>query len=209
MERANSEQTRITMACFYSDAMLLCKEVSDRELIWNFADNLPLHIAYKPGKTSLMKSLNTAGGYIKDLPRKSVTFLVLTDGDTLPASGLNPMPSAVSDVLIVGVGSSTRGTFIDGHQSRQDNAQLAQVARRLGGQFHDGNSKQIPSSLLRQLTAPDERGDKFQISLRTTAIITLAAGVSVLCLLPLLLEAFGSGWKQPERAPTTKAEVAA
>ena len=195
MERANSEQTRITMACFYSDAMLLCKEVSDRELIWNFADNLPLHIAYKPGKTSLLKSLNTAEGFIKDLPRKSVTFLVLTDGDTVPASGLKPMPSSVVDLLIVGVGNASRGTFIDGHQSRQDNAQLTQLARRLGGQFHDGNSKQIPSGMLRHLTAPDERSDKFQISVRTLAIITLAVGVSLLCLLPMLLETFGSGWK--------------
>jgi Ca-activated chloride channel family protein len=207
MERANSEQTRITMACFYTDALLLCKEVSDRELIWNFADNLPLHIAYKPGKTSLLKSLNTAQGYIKDLPRKSVTFLVLTDGDTVPATGLKPMPSAVSDLLIVGVGSANRGTFIDGHQSRQDNAQLAQVARRLGGQFHDGNSKQIPSAMLRHLTAADERGDKFQLSLRTTAIITLAAGVALLCLLPLFLEYFGSGWKPV--AAKIKTEVAA
>lgn len=195
MERANSEQTKITMACFYSDAMLLCKAVSDRELIWNFADNLPLHIAYKPGKTSLLKSLNTAGEFIKDLPRKSVTFLVLTDGDTVPASGLKPMPSAVSDLLIVGVGNASRGTFIDGHQSRQDNAQLAQLARRLGGHFHDGNSKQIPSAMLRHLTAADDRSDKFQTGLRTAAIITLAIGVTLLCLLPLLLEAFGSAWK--------------
>ena len=197
MERANSEQTRITMACFYSDAMLLVKEAADRELIWNFADNLPLHIAYKPSKTSLLKSLNTSGGFVKDFPRKSVTFLVLTDGDTVPATGLNPLPSSVSDVLIVGVGSASRGTFIDGHQSRQDSAALTQLARRLGGQYHDGNIKQVPSEMLRHLTAPDERTDKFQVSLRTLAIITLAAGVSVLCLLPLLLEAFGTGWRQP------------
>lgn len=195
MERANSDQTKITMACFYSDSMLLCKEVSDRELIWNFADNLPLHIAYKPGKTSLLKSLNTAGGFVKDFPRKSVTFLVLTDGDTVPASGLNPMPSAVADFLIVGLGSATRGTFLDSHQSRQDSAELTQVARRLGGNYFDGNAKQIPSGLLRHLTAPDTRSDKFQVSLRTLAIGVLAVCAAVLCLLPLLLEYFGSGWK--------------
>lgn len=208
MERANSEQTRITLACFYSDAMLLCKEVSDRELIWNFADNLPLHIAFKPGKTSLLTSLNTAGNTIKDLPRKSVTFLVLTDGDTVPAGGLKPLPSSVATLLVVGVGSSTRGTFIDGHQSRQDNAQLQQLARRLGGQFHDGNSKQVPSIYLRHLTAPDERADAFQMSLRTLAIITLATGVSLLCLLPLLLEAFGSRWKPVVAGPRLSGGVA-
>jgi len=41
LDRANSDRVKVTMACFYSDAMLLVKECTDRELIWNFADNLP------------------------------------------------------------------------------------------------------------------------------------------------------------------------
>jgi Ca-activated chloride channel homolog len=195
LERANSDETKITMACFYSDAMLLVKECSDREIIWNFADNLPLHIAFRPGKTSLMNSLNTAGGFVRDFPRRSVTFLVLTDGDTVPDSGLKPMPSSVADVLIVGVGSATRGTFLDGHLSRQDSATLSQLARRLGGHYHDGNVKQVPSNMLRHLTAPDERTDKFQISLRALAIIILVVSAAILCLLPVLLEYGGSAWK--------------
>jgi Ca-activated chloride channel homolog len=195
LERANSDETKITMACFYSDAMLLVKECSDREVIWNFADNLPLHIAFRPGKTSLMNSLNTAEGFVKDFPRRSVTLLVLTDGDTVPDSGLKPMPSSVAQVLIVGVGSATRGSFLDGHLSRQDSATLSQLARRLGGHYHDGNLKQVPSNLLRPLTARDERAEQFQISLRTLAIITLGVSVVVLCLLPILLECFGSAWK--------------
>jgi len=199
MERANNDQTRVTMGCFYTDAMLLVKECSDREVIWNFADNLPLHIAFKPGKTSLMKSLNTAGKFVEDFPRKSVTFVVLTDGDTVPDTGLNRMPSAVADLLIVGVGNAGRGSFIDGHLSRQDGASLSQLARRLGGHYHDGNNKQVPSALLRHLTAPDERKDAFQISLRTLAVATLAISAAILCLLPLLLEQFGSDWKQPSR----------
>ncbi|HEU5068933.1 MAG TPA: VWA domain-containing protein [Verrucomicrobiae bacterium] len=206
MERANNDQTRITMACFYSDALLLVKECADRELIWNFADNLPLHIAFKPGKTSLLKSLNTAGGFVKDFPRKSVTFLVLTDGDTVPDAGLNRMPSSVADVLIVGVGSTRGGTFLDGHQSRQDNGTLLQLARRLGGHYHDGNAKQIPSDLLRHLIAPDEGADRFQISLRTLAIVTLAFSAALLCLLPVLLEFFGSAWR-PTVATTRPAAV--
>jgi Ca-activated chloride channel family protein len=195
MERANSDQTRITMACFYTDAMLLARECEDRELIWNFADNLPLHMAFKPGKTSLLKSLNTAGGMIKNLPRKSVTVLVLTDGDTVPATGLSPLPSAVAELLVVGVGNPGRGTFIDGHLSRQDTASLSQLARRLGGQYFDGNSKQVPSTLLRRLVADDKSTEKFRISLRTLAVITLAASAALLCLLPVLLEYLGSGWK--------------
>ena len=198
MDRAASDQLKITMACFYSDAMLLVKECADREVIWNFANNMPLYIAFRPGKTSLLKSLNTAGGFVKDLPRKSVTFLVLTDGDTVPESGLKPMPSTVADLVVVGIGNPGRGTFLDGHQSRQDGANLSQLARRLGGRYHDGNAKQVPGDLLRRLTASDERTDKFQISLRTLAVLVLAACAALLCLLPLLLEFFGSAWKPVE-----------
>jgi Ca-activated chloride channel family protein len=216
MERANNDQTRITMACFYTDALLLVKESSDRELIWNFADNLPLHMAFKQGKTSLMKSLNTAGDYVKDFPRKSVTFVVLTDGDTVPDAGLERLPSSVTDLLIVGVGNASRGSFLDGHLSRQDSASLSQLARRLGGHYHDGNTKQIPSAQLRHLTAPDARQDPFQIGMRTLAIVVLAISAALLCLLPLLLDRFGSAWKpagrdqaKVDRTTTTNAEVIA
>jgi len=207
MERANNDQTRITMGCFYSDALLLVKECSDRELIWNFADNLPLHIAFSPGKTSLMKSLNTAGNFVKDFPRKSVTFVVLTDGDTVPDSGLNRLPSAVSDLIVVGVGNAGHGTYIDGHLSRQDSASLSQLARRLGGTYHDGNRKQVPSALLHNLTAPDERQDSFQIGIRTGAIITLSVCAALLCLLPILLDQFGSDWKSVAPITTRTATV--
>lgn len=195
LERANNDEVKITMACFYSDAMLLVKECADREVIWNFADNLPLHIAYRPGKTSLLKSLNTTAGFVKEFPRKSVTLLVLTDGDAVPDTGLQPMPSAVADVLFVGVGSVVRGTFLDGHLSRQDGTSLSQAARRLGGHYHDGNLKNVPGELLRHLTAGDQRSDHFQVGLRTLAIIVLALCAALICILPLLLEQFGSAWK--------------
>ena len=203
MERANSDQVKITMACFYSDAKLLVKESTDREIVWNFADRLPLHIAYRPGKTDLVKSLNGAGEFVKDFPRKTTTALVLTDGDTLPDSGLKPMPSSVAETLIVGVGDASRGNFIDGHLSRQDSAALSQLARRLGGHYHDGNIRHVPSEYLRRLTAPDENTDRLQISLRVLAIIVLAVSTALLCLLPLLLDWLGSAWKPPRRERAT------
>ena len=195
MERAPSDEVKITMACFYTDTMLLAKECSDREVIWNFADNLPLHIAYRPGKTDLVKSLNSAGELVKEFPRKTTTVLVLTDGDAVPDSGLKPMPSTVSQIIFAGVGDATKGAFIDGHLSRQDNASLSQLARRLGGQYHNGNAKQVPSEMLRRLIAPDETTEKFKLNLRVLAITLLASSAAILCLLPLLLENLGSAWK--------------
>jgi Ca-activated chloride channel family protein len=197
MERANSDSIRITMACFYTDALQLVKECTDRELIWNFADNLPLHMAFKQGKTSLGNSLNTTGAMIKDFPRKSTTVVVLTDGDAVPATGLKPMPSAVANLLVVGVGNPARGQFLDGHSSRQDSAALSQVARRLGGAYFDANHKQVPSSLLRTLTDGDGASGRIRLDLRLAAVGVLGVSVFVLCLLPLLLEYFGSGWKKP------------
>jgi len=210
MERAPSTEVKITMACFYTDSMLLVKECSDREVIWNFADNLPLYIAYRPGKTDLVKSLNTAGEFVKDFPRKSTTLLVLSFCDTVPDTGLKPMPSSVTDIIFAGVGDPMRGTFIDGHLSRQDNGSLSQLARRLGGNYHNGNVKHVPSEMLRHLLAPDETSEKFKVNLRLLAIIILAVSASLLCLLPLLLEYFGSAWKPVVRlAVERKEEVAA
>jgi Ca-activated chloride channel family protein len=112
------------------------------------------------------------------------------------------MPSSVAEIIFAGVGDATRGAFIDGHLSRQDNAALSQLARRMGGQYHNGNVKHIPSEMLRRLIAPDERRDKFQVNLRVIAIVVLASSAALLCLLPLLLEYFGSAWKPVARAAT-------
>src|SRR6185503_11489525 len=198
LDRAPGNEVKITMACFYTHAMQLVKECADREVVMNFADNLPLHIAFRPGKTDLVKSLNQAAELVKDLPRKSTTALVITDGDSVPDSGLALLPSAVSQMIIAGVGDAARGAFIDGHLSRQDSSTLLQVARRLGGRYHDGNLKHIPSEWLQRLTAPDPRSTKFQINLRVLAIILLAASAATLCLLPVLLEFLGSPWKPPQ-----------
>jgi Ca-activated chloride channel homolog len=195
LDRAPGDEVKVSVACFYTDAMPLVTQCTDREIVMNFADNLPLYIAYKPGKTDLVKSLNRAGEMIKDFPRKSTTLLVLSDGDTVPDSGLKPLPSAVTAVIFAGVGDPSRGTFIDGHLSRQDSASLSQLARRLGGTYHNGNRLQIPSDLLQHLLAPDETGERLKINLRVVAITVLALGAGLLCAIPLLLEYLGSSWK--------------
>ena len=209
LDRAPSGEVKISMACFYTDARPLVTQCTDREVVMNFADNLPLYIAYRPGKTDLVKSLNSAGDLVKDFPRKSTTLLVLSDGDTVPDSGLKPMPSAVTDVIFAGVGDPARGTFIDGHLSRQDSASLSQLARRLGGAYHNGHRLNVPSEMLRHLLTPDETQEKVKMNLRVLAMILLAASAGVLCVLPLLLEYFGSAWKPVVRARKEQEEVTA
>ena len=105
------------------------------------------------------------------------------------------MPSCVSNVIVAGVGDSARGSFIDGHLSRQDTANLSQLARRLGGRFFDCNVRQIPSDMLKPLNSEDPAGAKWRADRRVIALIVLAASTAVLCLIPLLLEFLGSPWR--------------
>ena len=195
LNRVPGDTVRFSAASFYTEARMLAKECQDRELIVHFAAEVPFYYTYKPGKTDLLKSLNQAGEMMKDWPRKSATLLVISDGDSVPPVGLKPLPSAVADVLFAGVGEPGRGKFIDGHLSRQDSANLSQLARRFGGKYFDANSRQIPSDALQKLNAGDPHSAKWQADRRLVALVMLAAAAVVLCLLPIVLESFGSAWK--------------
>jgi Ca-activated chloride channel family protein len=99
------------------------------------------------------------------------------------------------------VGDPGRGTFIDGHLTRQDTGNLSQLARRLGGRFFDCNTRQIPSDALRKINSEDPAASKWRTDRRMIAIIVLAVSSTVLCLLPILLELFGSAWRPRVPAP--------
>lgn len=195
LDRAPGDQVRFTAASFYTEARTLVRECQDRELILHLTGGIPFHITFKPGKTDLLKSINQASGMMKDWPRKSATLLVISDGDSVPPSGLEPMPSAVASVILAGVGEPGRGTFIDGHLSRQDSGNLSQLARRLGGKYYDCNTRQLPSDALRALTTRDPSSAKWRADRRLVALGVLTLSAAVWCLVPLLLEYLGSGWR--------------
>lgn len=195
IDRVPGDNIRFTAAGFYTEARMLVEECRDRELILHLAGGTPFHITYKPGKTDILGSINQTGELIKHLPRKSTTLLVLSDGDSLPPTGLKPLPSAVSRVIIAGVGDPARGSFIDGHQSRQDTANLSQLARRLGGTYYDANLRHIPSDALESLTSESPGAAKWRVDRRLAALILLGASTALLCLLPILLDLFGSPWR--------------
>jgi Ca-activated chloride channel family protein len=174
---------------------MLVSECRDRELMLHLAGGIPFHITYKPGKTDLLKSVNEAGALMKDWNRKSTTLLVISDGDSLPPSGLERMPSSVAEVIVAGVGAPGRGTFIDGHMSRQDTANLSQLARRLGGRYFDCNTRHLPSEVLEKLNSEDPGAAKWRSDRRLVALVVLAASSSLICFLPLLLEWMGSAWR--------------
>ena len=195
LDRVPGDNVRFSAAGFYTEARPMVKECKDRELILFLAGDTPFHITYKPGKTDMLTSLNQAGVFMKGWERKPTTLLVISDGDSVPPTGLNLMPSAVSEVIFGGVGDPGRGTFIDGHLSRQDTANLSQLARRLGGKFFDCNTRQIPSEALRKLNAEDPGAAKWRTDRRLAALILLATSTALLCLVPILLEYLGSAWR--------------
>jgi Ca-activated chloride channel family protein len=126
---------------------------------------------------------------------RSTTLLILTDGDTVPASGMPKMPAAVSHVVVVGVGDPRAGSFIDGRQSRQDASALRQIAVRLGGTYHNGNEKQIPTDLLNTVTQLIEDGPIERLTRREYALLACGIGALVFGLLPLALQLAGTAWR--------------
>ncbi|MGC4014710.1 MAG: VWA domain-containing protein [Luteolibacter sp.] len=200
LDRIPGDRVRFSATGFYTEARPLVKECQDRELLLHLVGGTPFHITYKPGKTDILKSLNQVGTMMKDWERKSTTLLVISDGDSVPPTGLNPMPSSVAEVIFAGVGNSSTGTFIDGHVSRQDTANMSQLARRLHGAFYDCNVRQVPSEALKKLNAEDTGSSRWKTDRRFLALVALAASSGLLCLLPLALEYLGSAWR-PRPAP--------
>ncbi len=195
LNRIPSDDVRFSVCNFYTEARMVAKECRDRELVSYFAADVPFVITYRPGKTDILKSLNQAGEFMKDWERKSATLIVLSDGDSVASTGLKPMPSAVSDVVFVGIGNPNRGSAINGIVSRQDGSSLSQLARRLGGTYFDANLHNVPSSALSGINDTSANGSKWKADRRQLAIISLGASAAILCLLPLLLHLMGSSWK--------------
>jgi Ca-activated chloride channel family protein len=171
------------------------QNTKDLEVVRNILTDLPMQYAFKAGKTDIFAGLEEAARIARPLPPKSSTVVLLSDGDTVPATGMPKLPVAVAHILVVGVGNPNTGKFIDGHLSRQDSSTLRQVALRLGGVYHDGNEKHLPTDLLKQITQGGKAGLLAKLTRREYALAACAAGATVLAGLPWLLSLFGTRWR--------------
>jgi len=131
--RIPMRQFKITVIGVYTDAKMLLEDSHDHEVVRHIMERMPLWHAYKPGKTKLMSGINLAAKVAKPWNPGSTYVMMLTDGDSVPATGMPTMPASVREVIVVGVGDPNSGTFIDDHLSRQDVNSLRQVANRLRG----------------------------------------------------------------------------
>ncbi len=183
---------------FYTEARSVVMDARDPELVRNVFDGLPVQYVMKPGSTDLGAAINAAVKVVAPLPEKTVRLVIFTDGDTVPLQPILPRPKSVKDVLVLGVGDPRKGTFIAGHQSRQDAEVLASVARALRGAYYDVNEKHLPTDALGDLvrrTPPAKAG----LSLAQLAVLAMLLGSAVLALLPVALQYFGTGWKVVRR----------
>jgi Ca-activated chloride channel family protein len=191
---------------FYTEARSVVMDARDPELVRNVFDGLPVQYVMKPGSTDLGAAINEAVKVVAGLPEQTVRLVIFTDGDTVPLQPILPRPKSVRDVLVLGVGDPRKGTFIAGHQSRQDAEVLANVARALRGAYYDVNEKHLPTDALGDLvrrTPPPKTG----LDLAGMAVLAMLLGAAVLALLPVALQYFGSGWKVVRRGPAGEGAV--
>ena len=195
LKRVTDEKLHITMVAVYNGAKPVVQESRDAEVILNFLDGLPLSSVFPVGKTRLFDGLEEAAEIARDWPPNSATLLLVSDGDTVPATGMPKMPPSINGALIMGVGNPTKGSLIDGRQSRQDVGALQQIATRLGGQYHDGNVRHVPTSVLNELGSLKTDQDSLKLTLREYALIAGVTSALGLALLPVFLYFFASPFK--------------
>ena len=200
-ERVQAERYKTTVVAVAAEAKPVVLDTTDREVIRNILTELPMRHAFKPGETDMFAGIAEAARIAKPWPPGSAVMMVVTDGDTVPTTGMPKMPASIgNNVVMVGVGNPTVGKSLGGHNTRQDVSTLRQVATRLNGSYHDGNEKQLTTELISRIDekAKPKNADKW--TAREYALVCVGAGVSVLALLPALLTLIGTGW-EPGRRP--------
>ncbi len=199
-QRVPMEQVRLSVIATYTSAKPVVVDTKDVAVVRNILSDLPLSHAFEAGATNLFTGLTEAARIAHPWPRASTTIVVVSDGDTVPPTGMPEMPPSVSHTVLIGLGDPHSGQFINGRQSRQDAATLKQVAIRLRGVYHDGNQKHLPSDLLNEITALEAESAFKKLSRREYALAALAIGAFVLAALPWALHFFGTPYRPGSRA---------
>ncbi len=193
-KRIEVQQYRVSEVAVYNGAKPVVVDTRDIEVVRNILDDLPMEYAFTAGKTDIFSGLEEAAKLAHPWKPRSTTIILLSDGDTVPATGMPKMPASVANVLVVGVGDPVTGEFINGKQSRQDTSALRQIAIRLGGVYHNGNEKHLSTGIIKRLTETRGRSKFEQLTRREFALIACGSGGFMYAILPLLLHFAGTSW---------------
>ena len=206
--RIPMNEYRVSVLATYTQALPVVLDTKDVAVIENVLNDLPMHFAFRSGETNLFSGIQAAADAARGWRPRSTTVVLVSDGDTVPATGMPQMPASVSDVVVVGVGDPVNGTFLNGRNSKQDVSTLKQIAVRLKGTYHNGNDKHLPTELLLRLTASAEGQQQTAWSLREIALATLLAATLTLAITPIFLHYLATSWlpgirlTRPSPAPT-------
>jgi Ca-activated chloride channel family protein len=206
-ERVPMERYKTTVVAFYTDAKPVVVETSDLEIVRTILTDLPMSHAFKAGPTEILAGIKEACKIAQPWQPQSTILLIVTDGDTVPPTGMPRLPASINHVVVAGVGDTAVGKFIAGHQSRQDISSLRQVAARLKGTYHNGNEKHLATDLLKEITAREGETVFEKLTKREYALIAVGAGGTLLALLPLLLHLTGTPWRPGVRVKRSRLEV--
>jgi Ca-activated chloride channel family protein len=205
LQRVATDQVRVSIVAFYTGAKPVVVDTFDMEVVKNCLNDLPLDIAFNVGKTELLEGVRQSAELAKAWPPDSATLVVVSDGDTIPDTGMPQLPRSIRSTLVVGVGDALAGKYIDGHQSRQDAPTLRQLAARLQGNYFDANRKHVPSASLAVLSRSLPLRDTRERGLREAALAGLGFGGFTLAALPVALAFAGSAWQAGKRPGKTVA----
>ncbi|MGC3971760.1 MAG: VWA domain-containing protein [Pirellulales bacterium] len=194
---------RTTIVAVYSDAKPVVIGTTDLEVVRNILEDLPMGYAFKAGPTDLFAGIREAARIAQPWNPHSTTLMLLTDGDTIPPTGMPALPAAIDHSLVVGIGDAATGKFIDGHMSRQDVSTLQQLALRLRGHYHNGNEKHLPSELVRTIAFGRSTSLARRLTQREYALAAVLSGATTLALLPWLLAGWGTSWRPGKPAART------
>lgn len=193
-ERVPIGKFKITVIATYNGAKPVVEDTTDLEVVRHILTEVDMRFAFKAGSTKLFDGIAEAARIAKPWRVGSALMVIISDGDTVPATGMPTLPPSIGGTLVIGVGDHVAGKFIAGHQSRQDESTLRQVAIRLGGEFHNGNKRHVPSDILTAAAADSRKALLEQLTLREYALFAIVAASSLLALLPVLLYWFGTRW---------------
>lgn len=194
-ERVPIGKFKITVIATYNGAKPVVEDTKDLEVVRHLLSDVDLRFAFKAGSTKLFDGIAEAARIAKPWRVGSALLVIVSDGDTVPATGMPTLPPSIGGTLVVGVGDNLAGKFIAGHQSKQDESTLRQVAIRLGGEFHNGNKRHVPSDVLAAAAADARAALIEQLTLREYALLAIVVSTMLLALLPLLLHWFGTRWQ--------------
>ncbi len=191
LDRMDRRSTRVSVIAFYTNARPVVIDTVDDEVIDNILNDLPLQYAFESGKTNMYAAVATSKTISERWRNNSATFILIGDGDTLPAEQTVKLPTAFRSSLVIGVGNPFRGTFIDDHSSRQDSRSLQQLAAKLNGKYFEANTQHVSTKILQQLVASPASSGRQKASERAAALAALMLGSTMLAVLPFALTIAG------------------